>query len=418
MWRTQTRRGSLVVARRKLAGGQQQSLGEQAIDTQDFFESKRAAAVLKHEVLKGYVPPFAGKTGSRSPGHRVVIMDGFAGAGRYDDGGAGSPAIFIEAAQRTPSRNLECYFVEKDRGNYLALRHMLETEGDPITWEAWHGTADEHIDEVLQRTAGLPLFMLIDPYGIGPDFVQACAIFGQRPRGRGVPATEMLFRVDASALRRILGIYRSSSTHSSRDGQIRAVDTLAGGPWWRDEDDGILSGEPYLEWFFDRYIGKLAEAIGGAGWYTDVKQKPEHQPAYYLVFLTRHRDGVEIFGEALSCALGKWRRAVFDEAVAAEAANGQLSLIDPDEQFLHDERCLEDGWHDTIERNVRDLLRRRDQFVVRDEISEILGDTIGRARGKHLRVALKRLAKDGTTSTNGVGDLYPMRVVRSAQAQL
>ncbi len=55
------------------------------IDTQPFFESKRAAAVLKHAILSGYVSPFAVKTGSTSVDHRVAIVDGYAGAGRYDD---------------------------------------------------------------------------------------------------------------------------------------------------------------------------------------------------------------------------------------------------------------------------------------------------------------------------------------------
>lgn len=406
-----------MVARRRTPGAGQQAFGEKTIDTQDFFESKKAAAILKHEILKGYVPPFVAKTGKYSRDNRVVIMDGFAGAGRYGDGSAGSPAIFVEAAQRTPGRNLECYFVEKDKGNYQALRQMLDAEGDAITWEAWQGTAGAHIDEVLTRASGLPLFMFLDPYGIGPDFALAQDIFRQRPGGPRTPATEMLFRVDAGALRRNLGVYRSTSTHPGREGQIRSVDTLAGGTWWRDGDDGIRAGEAFLEWFFDRYVGKLGEAIGCAGWYTDVKQKPEHQPAYYLVFLTRHMDGVEVFGDALSCALGKWRRAVFDEAVAVEAANGQLLLIDPNEQFDEDERRLDEAWHDAIERNLRDLLRRRDHFVIRDEISEIFGDTIGSARGKHLRVALKRLAKDGTTSSNGVGDLWPKYVIRAAEPQ-
>ena len=408
-----------MATRRRPSADGQQALGEETIDTQNFFTSRKAAAVLKHEILKGYVPPFVGKTGKFSPGNRVVIIDGFAGTGRYEDGSAGSPAIFIEAAQRTPGRNLECYFVEKDPANYQRLRAMLEAEGDAITWEAWQGTAGAHVDEVLTRAAGLPLFMFLDPFGIGPDFTQVQDIFRRRPSGRArSPATEMLFRVDADALRRPLGVHRSDTVFPARDALLRSVDTLGGGTWWRDDDDGERSGEPYLEWFFQRYVARLSDAVGCHGWYTDVKQKPPHQPAYYLVFLTRHMDGVEVFGETLSLALAKWRRTVFDEAVAAESASGQLSLLDPDEQFHHDERCLEDGWHDTIERNVRDLLRRRGHFVVRDEIGEVFGDTIGRAREKHLRVALKQLAKDGTTSSNGVGNLYPKHVIRAADAQL
>jgi hypothetical protein len=64
----------------------------------------------------------------------------------------------------------------------------------------------------------------------------------------------MFFRVDASALRRILGVDRSETVFAARDGQLRRVDTLAGGTWWRDEDDGVRSGEDFLEWFFGQYV--------------------------------------------------------------------------------------------------------------------------------------------------------------------
>jgi hypothetical protein len=67
--------------------GRTESLTEQAsrsLNIERFFESKRAAAVFKHAILSGYVVPFASKTGSSSAGNRVVIVDGYAGAGRYD----------------------------------------------------------------------------------------------------------------------------------------------------------------------------------------------------------------------------------------------------------------------------------------------------------------------------------------------
>ncbi|HXT46081.1 MAG TPA: three-Cys-motif partner protein TcmP [Pseudonocardiaceae bacterium] len=404
--------------RRRGSDSGQRALDEQTIDTQEFFENRKAAALLKHEILRGYVPPFVGKTGSRSPGNRVVIMDGFAGAGRYRDGSAGSPAIFADAARRTPTRKLECYFVEHDVGNYQRLREVLEAEGDAIIWEAWQGTAGEHFDQVLTRAAGVPLFMFVDPYGIGPDFAQVEEIFRQRPGGLGTPATEILFRVDASALRRTLGVYRSDKPNPARDKQLQRIDTLAGGTWWRDQDDGARTGEQFLAWFFGHYLDRLCATIRCSGWATEIKQKPEHQPAYYLVFLTRHPDGMDEFGDAVSRALGKWRRAVFDLAVAKQQETGQLMLMDPEDHFKADERRLESRWHDIIEANLRALLQVHERFVIREHYAEVFGATVGQAREKHLRQALRRLVAEGSTSTNEKGDLYPKTIVRAPRAQL
>lgn len=298
-------------------------LGVETVDTQPFFESKHAAAVLKHAILDGYVIPFASKTGSTSRGKRVVIMDGYAGAGRYEDGEPGSPALIANAARKLPDRAIECYFVEKDQHTFEQLREVLAVEGDGIRWEAWKGTAEQHLDKVLTRADGVPLFLFLFPYGLGPAFDKVAEIFGRRPGGQWTPATEVFFRVDAGGVRRIRGVHHSEKEFPARGGQLRSLDTLAGGTWWRDENDPTLDSEQYLEWFFGRYLDRLCAALGCSGWLTDVMQKPEHQSAYYMVFLTRHPDGVEVFGEALSRGLGKWRRAVFDGAIGAIEAKGQ-----------------------------------------------------------------------------------------------
>lgn len=53
---------------------------------QKLFETRRAAAMLKHAILGRYLVPFAAKAGYSTDHHRVVIIDGYAGAGRYEDG--------------------------------------------------------------------------------------------------------------------------------------------------------------------------------------------------------------------------------------------------------------------------------------------------------------------------------------------
>ena len=50
-------------------------------DTQEFFDERQGAAVIKHGILRRYLPVFAAKTGSTSAGGRVVYLDGYAGAG-------------------------------------------------------------------------------------------------------------------------------------------------------------------------------------------------------------------------------------------------------------------------------------------------------------------------------------------------
>jgi three-Cys-motif partner protein len=122
--------------------------GNQPLNTQPFFRSKRAAAVFKHAILGGYVVPFASKTGSASVGNRVVIVDGYAGAGRYDSGESGPPSLIAAAARSLTGRSLECFFVEKDRRPFERLCDVLaEEDRDEVMWTAWQGTVEQHLDE-------------------------------------------------------------------------------------------------------------------------------------------------------------------------------------------------------------------------------------------------------------------------------
>src|SRR3954452_23235716 len=65
------------------------------------------------------------------------------------------------------------------------------------------------------------------------------------------------------------------------------------------------------------YASKLREAAGGAAsWIIDVRPRADLKPVYYLIFATRHIDGMLAFGESASLGLQEWRR--FHAEVAAE----------------------------------------------------------------------------------------------------
>jgi hypothetical protein len=146
-----------------------------------------------------------------------------------------------------------------------------------------------------------------------------------------------------------------------------------------------------------------------------VKHRHEHQPAYWLVFLTRHRDGFEVFGETLSKAQEVWRRAVFDEEFAAQHGNEQEALIgfDPESIFERQEVEFADRLTAQIEQNLRDLLHNHERFGIRSRYEEVYQGVEGIARTTHLRKALKKLHAEGITSSNQVGDLYAKVVIRA-----
>lgn len=245
-----------------------------------FFESKKAAAILKHAILNQYIDPFASKTGSTSPGGRVAFIDGYAGEGRYENGDEGSPALLMSKAKKlAPGRKLECYFVEDDDESYAKLCQVIGAEGEGLEVLALHGKAEDHLESLVAKVAGIPAFIFLDPFGLMIPFDIAQKVF-DRPKAYGA-ATEMLINFNTGGLRRIAGLLASSKANPGNAASPARMDAVCGGNWWRktwmDHVDDKNAAE---EAVVNEYARRFASAAKCGGyWTTDVRNRANLKPA-------------------------------------------------------------------------------------------------------------------------------------------
>lgn len=361
---------------------------------ENFFGSPKAAAVFKHAVLDQYLTPFAMKVGSTSNGRRVAFVDGYAGPGMYDDETPGSPARAIAVARAMAERrSLECHFVEK-KGLYLTrLRAFVEAESCPVSPRIYDGDVAQHLEALIENTRGIPTFVFLDPFGLVIPFDSVVEILN-RPAGVGLPGIEVLINFSTRALRRFAGMLESDSPVERT---IERLNEVCGGDWWQETWRAHMPDkERAEEAVVDEYARRLGEQGGFGSWTVEVRNRPHHMPAYYLVFLSRHRDGLELFGESVSIGMEKWRRTIFDE-------DFQNTLFDDEDSFKGAEKALANEWSNEIEANLRKLLAEGSGFNVITRYPEVFGDSLGKARNKHLRVAWRVLYKEGVTATNPTG---------------
>ncbi len=97
-----------------------------------FDDDKKAAAVLKHGVLRRYLAKFSGATSSTSSGKRVAYLDGYAGEGEYVNPrtgvtSEGSPAgaLRIAGDQAAVGITLACTFIEKNPDAFASLESFV-----------------------------------------------------------------------------------------------------------------------------------------------------------------------------------------------------------------------------------------------------------------------------------------------------
>lgn len=386
-----------------------ESAGEKELDSSSpFFVSKKAAAVLKHKILEGYVVPFASKVGRYAPDGRVVYLDSYAGPGRYEDGTPGSPALILESAASIANfRQLDCYFVERGRKSYRSLVSLVtEACAEGLSAHALQGRAEKHLDQVLERAAGSPLFAFLDPFGLGLSFDSLTEqIFGSRSRygTTGRNATEVLLNFNANAVRRIGGLLVSDKNPSGKPATLRAMDEACGGDWWREEFKDSADNAEAVERITIGFADRVAEAVGAGYWTIDVRNRAHHQVAYHLVHFSRHPDGLWLFGEAASLAQVHWRRACLPPP-------NEGMLFDAADTFDDEEKQREQAWVRGIRKNIEQLLQRVGAFKVENQLEEVLDGVLGEARGKHIRAAVKEMYKEGKTGCNGVGEVRQLRI--------
>ena len=360
-------------------------------DQRSFWERPQGAAIFKHAVLNGYAPVFASKVGKSSLNHRVAIVDGYAGRGWYKDGSPASPALMLKTAETlAKNRNVQCWFVEEQRKNYEALKVGLAgllTQGPqprPLL-----GSMSEHLPSILEASNGIPLFVFIDPFGLGLPFDQLTDdLMGRGRRRRGSswigPATEVLVNFVHAGIYRNAGMLsietQSQAQRRAASVKLRDLDDNLGGDWWQAIRGMAASSAEAVEQIREGYVNRVLDKAG-TGWRcfeVPVSDTPDGATIYDLLFFTQHPQGLWFFNDAVSLA-----RRVFQEHFR-DAAVEQLSLWNE-----------EDDWTLLIRDNLLSLLKSGRPVRVIEHCEAVYGPLLGRARGLHVKAAAKRLAEEG-----------------------
>ena len=198
-----------------------------------YWGEQRLPSVFKHTLLDKYVPQFAGMTGSRATARRVVFLDGFAGRGRYGDGSPASAERILRIAQGQGTSGTvywTCFFVELDDESAAVLVAVVdEYARKGVTATAHHGDVLDVLDDVVAAAAGCPLFLFLDPCGLGIPYERLVTLL--RDERRAVwPPTEVLLNFSLEAVRRIGGHVGSERGFENT---MRRLDEAVGGRWWR-----------------------------------------------------------------------------------------------------------------------------------------------------------------------------------------
>ena len=372
------------------------------------LDEAQPQSVFKHAILDQYLIRFAVMTASKLNPRRAVLVDGFAGRGRHDDGSPASSEFMMLAAQKAKATTqVDLFLVEKSGADYRKLDEVAnDYRARGASVQTRHGECGAFLDEAIAGAAGASLFLFLDPCGANLPWGQVVGAL--KSKRTSWPRTEALLNFSAGLTRRAGGQVKAGQLDS--DG-VKRLDKVCGGEWWREVAVSTHLSAGGKDWeaaanaVADEYGARLGRAVGMSSSVTPVLGQIGRQPIYHLVFLTHGPQGLWVMGDALAAAHEKWLRTLgpSDEQVEGMLFNTTEHQVDE----------LRQSATQRVRENLDKLLADGKPKAVSQYTAEIFGQSYGLAREKDFNASLRALVADGRAEIVSRGKKPHQHVIRA-----
>lgn len=261
----------------------------------------REQTYLKHFFLEKYLERVAYKVGSFAK--EFVYVDGFSGPWRSEDAGHGDSSFVIAINKLrqvrdglkglNPNLKIRCVFVEPGKDAFPQLQ--AATSGiDDIEIKTINSEFEDAIPEILQYVGKAFSLVFIDPTGWTGFGLNRIAPILQHEPG------EVLVNFMFDHINRFL---------ETQDPQV-SFDDLFGGAGWKDAIQQSANRE-------DAIIALYTERLKATGRFkyatsTRIKKPLVDRSYFYLVYGTRHADGIIEFRSVERKEIGEQERVRLD----------------------------------------------------------------------------------------------------------
>ena len=202
-----------------------------------FFKEKREWSKVKDRIVRDYVTCYLKTITHR--GRPIIIVDAFAGPGRFGDGTDGSPLIICKAIESAASRGgvgTACLFADSHPAHRVALSKNLASYIKTQIADEPLADFSDAMSRALGLGSGSTLFFYLDPFGIKELRFDTVRQIYQRNKRQ---STEVLINFSFRTFMRMSGNWDYNDSASDvaqkvKEGKIDTVNSVMGGDYWRD----------------------------------------------------------------------------------------------------------------------------------------------------------------------------------------
>lgn len=303
-------------------------------NTSDFFKQKRSWSKYKDLILDYYLQPYLHKVAKlRKP---ILVVDCFAGPGKFDDGEAGSPIIISKHLQALHEKGIKVigYFVEKNPELYERLN--VNTNGFSFPLFVRKGDFRNYVEEIGEFSKTHTVFVYLDPIKTSHLVFNVLeSVYNNLSQGQSVET--LINFLSTGFLRAVRGLRNNiieNDVLKKNHALVKKWNSIAGGTYWHD----IVfptTFKPHNLADYDRLAEGYREQL--SQWFKwrlsyPVREKYNQQPKYHLIFGSRHPDAVEL----MNSGMVKARR----EFVGSRFIKGHLFENQPEEEVVRPEEII------------------------------------------------------------------------------
>jgi three-Cys-motif partner protein len=251
----------------------------------------------KHEILRRYLGAWLAILGQGKRGFRhsqLILLDGFAGRGRYLEGQPGSPAIMFERAKQVADDGLvEKVLIRCAEPNETNFGHLKDVTDALVhskvkirpTQETFEDVAERFIKWAQGQKRTPPTFVMVDPYGV---------------TGVRLEIIRQLLQFDRVEIL-LTFMVRDPARFLKEANYAKPLTALFGGDTWKDCEDASDRPECLMRRFHEVVTPTIAKYAMPFKVYEDQRKTA----LYYLVHLTNNDLGMREMKEAMVAKSGE-----------------------------------------------------------------------------------------------------------------
>jgi three-Cys-motif partner protein len=250
-------------------------------------------------------------------GNPILVIDGYAGPGVFDDGREGSPMIICQAAERYARGKYQAIFINKDQEHHEKLLYVLHKEGRLNSVKAVLGDTIQELPRISNRLRNQSVLLYLDPFGpTGCDFSLLQPFLTRNPDY----STEILLTLNMPGMHRLAT--GNAVKAGRRDEQLirsyhQKLTSVFGGEYWQEImwNEYLTPKEREFQ-LVEAYRLRLAEYLPFTG-FCPVQEQTDKRIKYFIVFASRHPHTVTLLNDMML-------RAYYEGMHEAEYPEGSI----------------------------------------------------------------------------------------------